>query len=198
VSYQQTATARSPLTVEDWIKERILQTGPGKIFRQTGVGGVTLAIYPVIGQESAEMQALLAVSELSGLTPAGEPIIADRSVSSTFEIRNNQPIVMGGLCRTTTVKTTTGIPYLCDIPYVGPYLFGKTVDTKTQKRLTVLMKPHFQVFDMDVESAPKPVAINRAAATTLAQGDDLEAVAIPGNSFGYDQWLLDSEKERGI
>lgn len=167
-------------------------------YQNTGSAGVTLAIAPVVGQESAEMDAVLGVTEFSGYTPTGQPIVATRSVSSRFEVKNNQPIVMGGLCRTVTAKTVTGIPYLCDIPYVGQYVFGKTVDTKTQKRLTVLMKPHFQVFDMDAESAPKPVAINRGAAQTMAQGDDVEAIAIPGNSFGYDQWLLDSEKERGI
>jgi len=167
-------------------------------YQSTGSAGVTLAIAPVVGLESAEMDAVLAVTDFSGYTPTGQPILATRSVSSRFEVKNNQPIVMGGLSRTVTAKTVTGIPYLCDIPYVGQYVFGKTVDTKTQKRLTVLMKPHFQVFDMDTDSAPKPVAINRAAAKTMAQGDDLEAVAIPGNSFGYDQWLLDSEKERGI
>lgn len=167
-------------------------------YQNTGSAGVTLAIAPVVGQESAEMDAVLGVTEFSGYTPTGQPIVATRSVSSRFEVKNNQPIVMGGLCRTVTAKTVTGIPYLCDIPYVGQYVFGKTVDTKTQKRLTVLMKPHFQVFDMDAESAPKPVAINRGAAQTMAQGDDVEAIAIPGNSFGYDQWLLDSDKERGI
>jgi hypothetical protein len=167
-------------------------------YQNTGSAGVTLAIAPVVGLESAEMDAVLGVTEFSGYTPTGEPIVATRSVSSRFEVKNNQPIVMGGLCRTVTAKTVTGIPYLCDIPYVGQYVFGKTVDTKTQKRLTVLMKPHFQVFDMDAESAPKPVAINRGAAQTMAQGDDVEAIAIPGNSFGYDQWLLDSDKERGI
>ena len=167
-------------------------------YQNTGSAGVTLAIAPVVGLESAEMDAVLGVTEFSGYTPTGQPIVATRSVSSRFEVKNNQPIVMGGLCRTVTAKTVTGIPYLCDIPYVGQYVFGKTVDTKTQKRLTVLMKPHFQVFDMDAESAPKPVAINRGAAQTMAQGDDVEAIAIPGNSFGYDQWLLDTEKERGI
>jgi len=167
-------------------------------YQNTGSAGVTLAIAPVVGQESAEMDAVLGVTEFSGYTPTGQPIVATRSVSSRFEVKNNQPIVMGGLCRTVTAKTVTGIPYLCDIPYVGQYVFGKTVDTKTQKRLTVLMKPHFQVFDMDAESAPKPVAINRGAAQTMAQGDDVEAIAIPGNSFGYDQWLLDSDKEPGI
>ena len=167
-------------------------------YQNTGSAGVTLAIAPVVGLESAEMDAVLGVTDFSGYTPTGQPIVATRSVSSRFEVKNNQPIVMGGLCRTVTAKTVTGIPYLCDIPYVGQYVFGKTVDTKTQKRLTVLMKPHFQVFDMDLDSAPKPVAIKREAAQTMAQGDDVEAIAIPGNSFGYDQWLLDSEKERGI
>jgi len=161
---------------------------------QAGVGGVILAIAPVVGQDSAEMEAILGVSEYSGFTPAGDPIIANRTVSSTFEVRNNQPIVMSGLCRTTKVKTTTGIPYLSDIPYVGPYLFGKTADTVTQKRVAVVMKPHFEVFSMDAQSAVQPIAIKTATAVD-AKGKDAQGTKIPAPSFGFDQWLLDKGKK---
>lgn len=156
-------------------------------YEQSGQAGVLLSILPVVGLKSAEMAVALDVTDVTGFTPAGDPIIEHRYVSSDVEVRDGQPMVLAGLKRTTNVRVGVGIPYLRDIPYAG-YLFGREVSTKQQKELVVLMTPRFKLCPTGAVAPPKEYV--EAVATVQGQAK----LEVPKTRFGFDQWLLDPAK----
>jgi len=155
----------------------------------SGQAGVLLTVYPVVGLESAEVAMALDVSDVTGFTPAGGPIIEHRYVSSQVELKDGQPFVLGGLTRSTTVKSGSGIPFLRDIPVLG-YAFGHEVSTKRQKELVVLVTPRFKLCPMSEPNPPKELAtVINLAKRPIA--DKEKAVIVPKDAYGFDQWLLD-------
>jgi len=154
-------------------------------YTQAGQVGVLLSILPVVGQKSAELALSLNVSDVNGYTPAGAPIIEHRYISSDVEVENGQPFVLGGMKKSSTVRSANGIPFLRDIPIVG-YLFGREVTTKSEKDLVVIITPRFLSCPSKEAAAPPDLQ----TAVKMAKGE--EAVTVPTNPFGFDQWLLDS------
>lgn len=155
----------------------------------SGQAGVLLTVFPVVGLESAEVAMALDVSDVTGFTPSGTPIIEHRYISSQIEMNDGQPFVLGGLTRTTTVKSGGGIPFLRDIPVLG-YAFGREVSTKRQKEVLVLVTPRFKLCPMSEPNPPVALEeILKLAKAPLA--DKEKALAVPMDAFGFDQWLLD-------
>jgi len=156
-------------------------------YAQSGSVGVNLMVRPVVGLESAELSVGLYVSDVNGYTPAGLPIIDQRMFYSHVEVKDGQPLVLGGVKRSSTVQSTSGIPYLVDIPWIGKYIFGRTVNTKRTKEIVVVLTPRFQLSCTEDASAPEELQ----ALMNLAKGGD--EVKVPMTAFGFDQWLLDKE-----
>ncbi len=146
--------------------------------------GVLLTMAPVVGLESAEIAMSLDLSEVVGQTPAGGPIIDHQYFSSAFTIANGQPIILGGLTKTSRVKARSGMPYLSRIPYLG-LLFGREVTTKRDREVVVIIKPQFQVYSMKRDDAPETIQ----AAIQMADGGEYPDV--PWTGFGFDQVGLD-------
>ncbi len=154
-------------------------------YKATGQTGVKLAIAPVVGLESAELDIILQVDDIAGYMPSGDPIISQRYLSSTFEVRDQEPIIFGGISKTADIEETVGVPYLMNIPLVGKYVFGRTVNTTDETKMVVYLTPHFDVFAMDDTSIPQVVKTAEMAAK------DLKDIAYPKTDMGYDQWLMD-------
>ena len=76
--------------------------------------------------------------------------VTTRKMSSDVSVENRQTIVMGGLQRSVRSKSTSGIPILKDIPWIGKWLFGSVADNETRSELLVFITPY--VLD-DAESA---------------------------------------------
>ncbi len=76
--------------------------------------------------------------------------VTTRKMSSDVSVENRQTIVMGGLQRSVRSKSTSGIPILKDIPWIGKWLFGSTSDSEQKSELLVFITPY--VLD-DAESA---------------------------------------------
>ncbi len=68
------------------------------------------------------------------------PRIATRVLQTTVSVPNEATLVLGGLIKQSTNKTTSGIPWLSKLPLLGP-LFRRTVDDKTRTELVVLIRP---------------------------------------------------------
>ena len=56
-------------------------------------------------------------------------------------LKDNQVLVMGGLMRTDTTDTTTGVPILKDLPYIGK-LFGTETTSLKKTELMIFITPH--------------------------------------------------------
>lgn len=156
-------------------------------YRSSGQIGINLDIFPVVGLETSELAIALDVSSVNGYTPSGGPIIDRRYITSYVDVKDGQPLVLGGIKKSSEVSAVNGLPFLRDIPYLG-YLFGNETTTKRETELVVFLTPRFQTCPMSTAEAPQEFK----TATALATGE--EDLEVPSNPFGFDQWLLDSEK----
>lgn len=69
------------------------------------------------------------------------PTIQQRKVSTSIAVQDGQTIAIGGLISDTRTKSKSGVPWLMDLPYVGP-LFSLTNDNVNRTELIVLITPH--------------------------------------------------------
>lgn len=77
-----------------------------------------------------------------GLKPVNVDTTITRKMSADISLENHQTVILGGLTETKIVAADAGIPILKDIPIIGRYLFGKTVDNEERKELLVFMTPY--------------------------------------------------------
>jgi len=56
-------------------------------------------------------------------------------------LRQGQTLAIAGLLQVTLDATTSRIPFMGDLPYIGP-LFSNTGHERTEKELLVLVTPH--------------------------------------------------------
>ena len=79
----------------------------------------------------------------SGGTSGGYfPTISTSKLQADVAVRSGQTVMLGGLVRTETSSSDSGIPILKDIPWIGRYLFGKTEDKEESKELMVFLTPY--------------------------------------------------------
>ncbi len=151
---------------------------------QSGQVGVLLSILPVVGLESAEVALALDVSDMRGQTPDGLPIIEHRYFGSAIELANGKPFVLSGIRRATTVRRSSGVPFLREIPLLG-YLFSREVTDQVERELVVVLNPRFE---LTLAAAVEPPAGLLESVELLAGKSEPQ---VPRDWFGFDQWLLD-------
>jgi general secretion pathway protein D len=76
------------------------------------------------------------------------PEITTRYIRTNVSAPNGSTIVLGGLIEENKQKTTSGMPYLSRIPYLGA-LFRSTKDTRTRQELIILMRPEVTLTKLD-------------------------------------------------
>ncbi len=69
------------------------------------------------------------------------PNIATVNAVTTISARNGQTVVFAGLIETNLQQQVRGIPYLTDIPVLGP-LMSYTRDAETRTELLIILTPH--------------------------------------------------------
>jgi general secretion pathway protein D len=68
------------------------------------------------------------------------PSIQTREITSSVAVQSGETIVLGGLIKDDGVDNQSGIPFLHQLPWIGP-LFGNTKKTKNKTELVVLITP---------------------------------------------------------
>ena len=76
------------------------------------------------------------------------PTINTRYVRTNVSAPNGSTIVLGGLIEDNKNRSSTGIPVLSRIPYLGA-LFRSTVSDKTRQELIILMRPEVTLTKLD-------------------------------------------------
>ena len=105
--------------------EKIPYTTGGSSSEGTAKAGISLSVTPVIQQDNfINLKISPSVSNLTGWSPAGMPIIFDRSLDTEVNVKDGDTFVLGGLKKTEKVKYVRGIPILKSIPVIK-YLFSK-------------------------------------------------------------------------
>lgn len=68
------------------------------------------------------------------------PTIATREITSSVAVQSGETIVLGGLIKDDNTDSQSGIPFLHDLPLIGP-LFGATTKKNNKTELVVLITP---------------------------------------------------------
>ena len=87
------------------------------------------------------------------------PIIDVKSISTEFTMKSGSTAVIGGLSKTTEEDVDSGIPYLREIPWIGPKLFGWKSRQKVQKEIIIFVTLGIA----NPESLPKDLGLPKNA-----------------------------------
>lgn len=123
--------------------------GGGNVQVQFKDFGVRLAFLPII--EDGETIRLTVDPEVSTvdfslattLVPGGTPVpgLNIRRSHATVELKQGETLAIAGLMSLTLDGSTTRIPGLGDLPYIGPF-FSNTTSNRIEKELVVLITPY--------------------------------------------------------
>ncbi len=112
---------------------------------------LTLKITPQINESDfIKLKIDESLNEVEGIDPNLGPTTSKRKVSNTVVVRDQQPVVIGGLV---TDRETTGVakvPILGDLPLLG-LLFRKTTKLIEKKNLMLIIVPHIIKDPSDLE-----------------------------------------------
>lgn len=115
--------------------------------------GIILQLKPVTDAENRITTTVHAeVSNMSGETVDGQPILEVRRADSVITIGNGSTMVIGGLMDSGERKVVTKFPFLGDIPIIGEF-FKHTSKSKDKQELIILVTPY--IVDEDEVSKTK-------------------------------------------
>ncbi|MBF8178352.1 type II and III secretion system protein family protein [Herminiimonas contaminans] len=143
------------------------------IYKSFGIG---LTVTPTV--LSANRIALKVAPEASDLDYANAivtnnmliPAISTRRTETTLELGDGESFVIGGLVSRTTKSSVNKVPFLGDLPILGPF-FRSMQYSQDEKELVIIATPHLV----------KPIA----KGTQLPlPGDDKERRDTPANAWG--------------
>jgi general secretion pathway protein D len=103
--------------------------------------GIRLTVLPLIGNDgSVQLEITQVVEDILGnviIDGNSQPIVGERTTESFVSARNGEIIVLGGLKRVSSSKTTSS---LGPIPFLGD-LFGKRTRSKGRTELIFFLRP---------------------------------------------------------
>ncbi|WP_292039117.1 type II and III secretion system protein family protein [Mesorhizobium sp.] len=109
------------------------------VFKQFGVN---LNFTPVV-LDDGKVHIKLApeVSDLTGFTPAGDPIFTNRKLATVVDLRDGQSFAVGGLLSSKNTRLQDQVPWLGQVPIIGA-LFKNSSTQKEETELVVIVTPH--------------------------------------------------------
>jgi general secretion pathway protein D len=104
--------------------------------------GVILKVLPHVNSNGTiQLEVDQEVSSVvSASQPTLTPTISQRRLHSTVSVTSGQTVLLGGLISDNTQKTSSGIPGLSDLKFIGP-LFGNLDNTKTRSEIIIFIRP---------------------------------------------------------
>jgi len=104
--------------------------------------GVNLNFTPVV-LDDGKIHIKLApeVSDMTGFTPAGDPIFTNRKLATVVDLRDGQSFAVGGLLSSKNIRQQDQVPWIGQVPIVGA-LFRNSSTQKEETELVVIVTPH--------------------------------------------------------
>jgi Flp pilus assembly secretin CpaC len=116
--------------------------------------GILLNVRPRLSEDANELSMLIdatvsatvpgqdlkVVDPVTRITLTSAPTIATRRVQTYARIRDNMPLIIGGLVNRNTTTVTGRVPILGDIPFIGA-LFGHTSAGTTTREVIIVLTP---------------------------------------------------------
>ena len=98
---------------------------------------INVAIIPTISDEVDFEKP--SVNDGEDIPTSKFPIIDMQRIVTEFTLKSGQTAVIGGLSKTVEYDYDNGIPYLCDIPWIGTKLFGGKARRKEQREIIIFV-----------------------------------------------------------
>jgi general secretion pathway protein D len=116
--------------------------------------GTKLTIIPTINDDNVvSVQLLQEVSSVTTQTVTGAfgaPVITTREASTRAVLRDGQTAVIAGLIGDSRELTTTGVPLLADIPWLGN-LFKRRTENRQRTELAIFITPYVVQTDAEAD-----------------------------------------------
>ncbi len=107
--------------------------------------GVNVEIMPHVHENGdVSLHVTLDISSVTGQVNLGgvnEPVIGQRKIDQDIRLREGEVNLIGGLLSTQDNKTKTGVPGLANIPLLGRFFSGTSVDRERDEVMIALV-PH--------------------------------------------------------
>lgn len=140
--------------------------------------GITLKVLPLIGKDGAvQLQISQSVEDILGSTILDgndQPIIGRRTTDSYVSAMSGEIVVLGGLQRTVTTKSTSR---LGPIPIIGD-IFGSSTNLEEKQELIIFLRPYV----LNGSAVDNLDALSRAANSAI--GPEVKKVIdnVPGKA----------------
>ncbi len=109
--------------------------------------GMSLRVRPVVQEDSlVNLSILPVISDLTGWSPKGMPIVFERSLSTEVKVKNQSVFVLGGLKKREMVTVRRGLPLLKDIPVIQ-YLFSVRKKALIEREVLIFIRPSMAAGD---------------------------------------------------
>ena len=117
----------------------------------------------------------------SGGSPQKWPTVITRKLSADVSVSDGETVILGGLVKNDKKNSEAGIPILKDIPYIGKYLFGKTMAEENRSELLVFLTPYVinSAADMNREARRRKDYVNATDIWTKGWSDSKLADPVP-------------------
>lgn len=113
--------------------------------------GVSLTVTPTINADGLVALELSQSVSNSEPGPADlNPIITDRSLSTSVLVGNGQTAILGGLIQNNDAKKGNSVPFLSDIPLIGG-AFKAKADTFSRSELVIMITPKILSSENDLD-----------------------------------------------
>ncbi|HYN44033.1 MAG TPA: secretin N-terminal domain-containing protein [Thermoanaerobaculia bacterium] len=147
---------KAQLVIGDRVPIPVTTINTQQAVGQVGVVPVTSFQYQDIGikldietrvhhNKEVSLKLTVEVSNLNGYVDGQngqkQPIIATRTITSNIRLKDGETSFLAGLIQTTKIKTKVGMPFLADLPLVGP-LFGQTNVQNDRNDIFLTLTPH--------------------------------------------------------
>ncbi|MDR0931807.1 MAG: type II and III secretion system protein [Victivallales bacterium] len=184
--YDLTGDPDNPSLIEYTSNDVVALKGNKVKTTASGDFGFRMSITPSITDKATILDVSVSNSSLIGYKSSGEARIQESAnVESSFMISNEgTKLVIGGLEKRDVVSVSGGIPILKDLPILG-WLFSTESESTKKSQLLVVAEV---------------VPVRPGDALDSAIADDVKAIegklqkAGESNTFGYRQFLLDSDR----
>ncbi len=114
--------------------------------------GVTLEVTPRVnsnGMVILDIKQIVSVAKETKTGVTTSPTINKEEIESTVAVKDGESLALGGLIQSTNQNNKSGIPFLHEIPLIGP-LFGSTDNKDNKQELVVLLTPRVVKTKQDV------------------------------------------------
>ena len=142
--------------------------------------GIVLNLRPRMSSngEDVSFQIEASVSDIDPTSPyrieldsesllnAQAPVVLTRQVQTYARIRNNTPLIIGGLISKRSSKETDRIPFLSDIPILG-WLFKSKADSTERREVIIVLTPYV---------LPEKTAVSRAMPKDSEYFDEIDPI----------------------